>query len=222
MNLNINKLEKKLNLSIRNKNLFVQALTHKSSNPKINNEKLEFLGDRVIGLILSKKLFDLYPTVNEGILDKRFAKLVNKNTCAKIFWSIDACDLIILGDSSKKIKKKDEKILSDTCEALIGAIYLEKGYNFTEKYVLNLWKKEITKSNVTLIDSKSELQEYSLKLYKTLPIYKKEHSSGPQHSPLFSVSVKINAFKKFTAKGSSIKIAQQNAAKKLLIYINNK
>ena len=106
MTINILKLEKKLNLIIKNKDLFIKALTHKSSSLLINNEKLEFLGDRVIGLLLSKKLFDLYPNENEGILDKRLAKLVNKNTCAKVFQTIGINDLIILGSSYTKLKKK--------------------------------------------------------------------------------------------------------------------
>ena len=89
MNKKILNLEKKINIISSNKNLLLQALTHKSSNPEFNNEKLEFLGDRVIGLILSKKLFDLYPKVNEGVLDKRFAKLVNRKTCSSIAWKLD-------------------------------------------------------------------------------------------------------------------------------------
>jgi len=219
---NITKLEKKLNIVINNKNIFLRALTHKSSNLEFNNEKLEFLGDRVIGLILSKKLYDLYPKVDEGILDKRFAKLVNKKTCALIFWKMDIHNLVILGDTHKKLNRDDEKILSDTCEALIGAIYLEKGFKITEKIVLKMWKKEISKSNVTIVDPKTMLQEHSLKLYKKLPIYKSEHSKGTPHNPIFKVSVKIIGSKKFVGEGSSKKAAQQNAAKSLLTSINIK
>ena len=91
---------------MQNKSLLIEALTHKSANQKINNEKLEFLGDRVIGLILSKKLIDLYPNKAEGDLDKRFAKLVNRKTCASIAWSIGIKDFIILGDTKKKINRK--------------------------------------------------------------------------------------------------------------------
>ena len=84
MNEKIKNIEKSLSIKIRNKSLLIEALTHKSANREFNNEKLEFLGDRVIGLILSKKLIDLYPNKDEGILDKRFAKLVNRKTCANI------------------------------------------------------------------------------------------------------------------------------------------
>ena len=172
--------------------------------------------------ILSKKLYDLYPRVDEGILDKRFAKLVNKKTCALIFWKLDIHNLIILGDTHKKLGRDDEKILSDTCEALIGAIYLEKGFKLTEKIVLKMWKKEISKSNVTVVDPKTMLQEYSLKLYKKLPIYKSEQLKGKPHNPIFKVSVKIIGSKKFVGEGNSKKVAQQNAAKSLLSNINIK
>ena len=219
MNLNIQKLEKGLRIKIKNRALLVEALTHKSANQKIDNEKLEFLGDRVIGLILSKKLFDLYPTVDEGSLDKRFASLVNRKTCATIFWSLNLHKFVLLGDMYKNLKRSDEKILSDTCEALIGAIYIEKSFNYTEKLVLKLWKNEINKSTVTIIDPKSQLQEYSLKKFNKLPVYSQESQTGPNHNPLFKISVKIRHSKKTFGSGSSKKIAQQNAAKKLLSYI---
>ena len=99
---NIFKFQKDLKIKFKNKSLLVAALTHKSSNQKKNNEKLEFLGDRVIGLVLSKKLFDLYPNENEGVLDKRFAILVRKKTCSDIAWSIGIQDCIIVGNQKKK------------------------------------------------------------------------------------------------------------------------
>ena len=100
---NIKKFEKKLNINLKNKSLLIEALTHKSSNILKNNEKLEFLGDRVIGLVLAKKLFDLYPHENEGVLDKRFAKLVNRKTCCSVAWSVGIQNYIILGDTKKKL-----------------------------------------------------------------------------------------------------------------------
>ena len=99
---NIKKLEKDLKIKFKNKSLLIKALTHKSANQNINNEKLEFLGDRVIGLILSKKLYDLYPKENEGVLDKRFARLVNRKTCCEVSWSINLQYYIILSDIKKK------------------------------------------------------------------------------------------------------------------------
>ena len=109
MKLDIRILEKKLKISLKNKALLYNALTHKSKNPNINNEKLEFLGDRVIGLVLSKKLIDLYPNEKEGTLDKRFAKLVNRHTCAEIALLMDLQNFILLGDVKKKLLIKMKK-----------------------------------------------------------------------------------------------------------------
>ena len=216
MNLHFANLEKKLKIKLKNKSLLLEALTHKSYNQKKNNEKLEFLGDRVIGLVLSKKLFDLYPNLNEGILDKRFAKLVNRDTCCTIAWNIGLQNFIIVGDAKKKIKKKDQKILSDACEALIGAIYIDRGFNFVENLVSKLWKKELLKSHITILDSKTKLQEHSLKLYKKLPIYRLVSTKGPKHNPTFKVAVSISGSKQFIGLGNSKQQAEQNGADSLL------
>ena len=220
MSTNTQKLEKILKIKMQNKSLLIEALTHKSTNNIINNERLEFLGDRVIGLILSKKLIDLYPNKDEGELDKRFAKLVNKKTCSSIAWSIGVKDFIIKGDQKKTINQKDEKILSDTCEAIIGAVYVDRGYNYVEEFVLRLWKNDIEKSHVTILDPKTRLQEHSLKLYKKLPTYRLLSSKGPKHKPIFKISVAVNKSKKFIGLGNSKKLAQQDAASKLLKSIN--
>ena len=217
---NLNKLEKRLKIEIKKKSLLIEALTHKSTNKNINNEKLEFLGDRVIGLVLAKKLLDLYPNKSEGILDKRFANLVNKKTCADIGWSLGLKDFILLGDKKKSIKRKDEKILSDACEAIIGAVYVDRGYNYAEEFVVRIWRDFIKESNITILDSKTKLQEHSLKLYKKLPIYRLLGSRGPRHNPVFKISVKIQNSEEFIGFGNSKKQAQQDAANKLLTNIN--
>ena len=99
---NIIKAEKFLKTKFKNKSLLMSALTHKSANQKNNNEKLEFLGDRVLGLVSSRKLFDLYPNENEGVLDKRFASLVKKKTCCDVAWSLGLQNFIIIGKQKKK------------------------------------------------------------------------------------------------------------------------
>ena len=104
MTTNISKFQKDLKIKFKKKSLLVKALTHKSANSEYNNEKLEFLGDRVIGLILSKKLLDLYPKENEGVLDKRFARLVNRQICCDVGWSIKIQDYIIIGNKKKKLQ----------------------------------------------------------------------------------------------------------------------
>ena len=153
---NILKFESNLNIQFKNKSLLIAALTHKSANQEINNEKLEFLGDRVIGLVLSKKIFDLYPNESEGVLDKRFASLVNKKTCSDIAWSIGIQNYIITGNKKKNIIKVNEKMLSDCCEAVIGAIYIDRGFEIVKNYILRIWKKKIDKSGITILDPKTK------------------------------------------------------------------
>ena len=216
MILNIHKFQKSQKFKFKNNSLLIEALTHKSANKKFNNEKLEFLGDRVIGLILSKKLIDLYPYENEGVLDKRFAILVNRETCSDIAWSIGIQNYIIVGNNKRKITRKDKKILSDCCEAVIGAIYIDRGYDFAKNFILKIWKKNIDKSDITILDPKTKLQEYSLKRYKKLPLYRLINSSGPRHSPTYKISVSIVGTKQFIGTGGSKQQAEQNAAAKLL------
>ena len=216
MKINHNLLEKKINIEFKDKNKLTKSLTHKSFNSKENNEKLEFLGDRVLGLVISKKLLELYPKEKEGVLDKKFASLVNKNTCLQIAKKINLDKFILTLNSEKTKNSPQDKVISDSCEALIGAIYLDRGFNIVEKFILDLWKEEISKSKVTLIDAKTQLQEYSLKKYKKLPEYKMISNTGPRHKPIIKVSVKIHNSKDFVAKGNSKKIAEQNAAIKCL------
>ena len=205
-------LEKKLKLKFSDQKIFIKSLTHKSFDSKENNEKIEFLGDRVLGLIISKKLLELYPEEKEGILDKKFASLVNKKKCLEIAKKINLEKYILVFNPKNKMIKIEDKVIADCLEALIGAIYLDKGLNFTEKFILNLWSEHITASVVTQIDAKTKLQEYSLKVFKILPKYKLISNTGPRHKPLFKVSVKLKNTKFFIAEGSSKKDAEQNAA----------
>jgi ribonuclease-3 len=212
MKINPTTLEKKLKLKFSDPKIFIKSLTHKSFDSINNNEKVEFLGDRVLGLIIAKKLLELYPEEREGVLDKKFASLVNKKRCLQIAKKIELEKyILVLNPKNKKIEIED-KIVADCLEAVIGAIYLDKGLNFTEKFILNLWSEHITASIVTQIDAKTKLQEYSLKIFKVLPIYKLISNTGPRHKPLFKVAVKLKNTKFFTAEGSSKKDAEQNAA----------
>ncbi len=222
MKINYNSLEKKIDLKFKNKNLLIQALTHKSFNPNENNEKIEFLGDRVLGLVIAKKLLEIYPEEKEGILDKKFASLVNKKTCLDIAKNINLASYIrTFNPYNKKIKIED-KIISDCCEALIGSIYLDKGFSIVEKTILNLWKDHIEKSVVTEIDAKTKLQELTLKNFKKLPVYKLISNTGPRHKPIFKVGVKLPYTKYFIASGKSKKEAEQNAAIECLKITNKK
>jgi len=212
----LNLFQKDIGVNFSNKSLLLKSLTHKSANQLNNNEKLEFLGDRVLALVLSNKLYELYPKETEGVLDKRFANLVNRKVCCEIGLSIGIHKYIIVGNSKKKINKNDEKIISDSCEALVAAVFIDKGFNFAKNFVLKIWKKNIDKSSITILDSKTKLQEFSLKLHKTLPIYKLLDSKGPRHLPTYKISVSIKNSKSIIGVGSSKQQAQQDGAKKLL------
>ena len=217
MKVNFSNLEKILKIDFKNKGLLVKSLTHKSYDNKNNNEKIEFLGDRVLGLVMAKKLLEIYPDEKEGILDKKFASLVNKKTCLEVAKKIELQKYILIF-KSKKIFLIEDKVIADCCEALIGAIYLEKGFGIVEKIILNLWKDNIKDSIITQIDAKTKLQEYSLKKFKKLPIYKVVANTGPRHKPLFKVSVKLPNSKSYISEGKSKKDAEQNAA---IICFNN-
>ncbi len=216
----IKELEKIIKYNFRNLSLLEKALTHKSFNNTINNEKLEFLGDRVLGLVISEKLLEKFPSEKEGIIDKKFANLVNKKTCSLIAKKIDLKKYIQLGASHKKLERSADKISSDCLEAIVGAIYLDGGLKSVEKFIFIFWEEFLLKSTFTLIDSKTKLQEYSLKKFKELPKYVFFKKTGPQHRPLFKTEVQIPHSKKIIGIGSSKKNAQQNAAAKLLKILN--
>ena len=216
MDKNLKDFEKIIDYNFKKKFLLEKALTHKSFDNINNNEKLEFLGDRVLGLIISVKLLEKFPDDKVGIIDKKFANLVNKKTCTLISKKIDLKKFIRLGSSHKKLERSADKISADCLEAIVGAIFLDSGLKAAEKFILSFWKKYLLQSTVTLIDSKTKLQEFSLKRFKELPKYVFFKKTGPQHRPVFKTEVQIPNSKKIIGVGSSKKNAQQNAAYKLL------
>ena len=209
-------LEIILDYNFKNSDLLKQSLIHKSFDNLNNNEKLEFLGDRVLGLIISKKLIEIYPEEKEGTIDKKFANLVNKKTCSNIAKKLNIKKFMFLGPSHKSLQRSADKIMSDCLEALIGAIYLDGGLKSAERFVLNFWKKYLENSILPLVDAKTQLQEHSLKKFKKLPKYTFYKATGPQHRPIFKTNVEIPNSKKTIGTGTSKKNAQQNAASKLL------
>ena len=220
MNNIITKLQKQLKINFKNSELLLQAITHKSFNSEKNYEQLEFLGDRVLGISLSEKLIELYPNEKVGILDKKLASLVNKNKCYEVGKTLNLEKFLLVGNSKKKIQNIEKKIISDCCESIIGAIYLDKGFDVAKKFILKIWNDYLIKSKIAIIDNKTKLQEFSLKLYKTLPTYKVISSTGPRHKPNFKVGVKLKNTKFIFSNGSSKKNAEQSAAKELLKTLN--
>ena len=207
--------QKKIGINFKNQKLLIKSFTHKSFNPIDNNEKLEFLGDRVLGLVISQNLLKFFPNDKEGDLDKKLASLVNKKQCALIAKDIELQNYILI-KNSKTNTTVENKILSDCLESIIGCIYLDQGLYVAEKFIIKNWRKYLNRSLITERDAKTKLQEHSLKLHKCLPVYKLLDNMGPRHKPLIKVSVKIKNSKNITAIGNSKKEAEQKAAKKLL------
>ena len=146
--------------------------------------------------------------------------MVNKKKCLEIAKYLEIEKYILVYNPKNKNIIIEDKVLADCCEGLIGAIYLDKGFIVVEKVVLNLWKDHISASIITQIDAKTKLQEFSLKKFKKLPIYKVISNTGPRHKPLFKVAVKLHNTKIFSAEGKSKKDAEQNAANRCLEVIN--
>ena len=212
MKIDYSNLEKKINIKFKDRKILIKSLTHKSFDKINNNEKMEFLGDRVLGLIIAKKLLEIYPDEKEGALDKKFASLVNKKTCLLIGNNINLEKYILTFNPKNKKVKLEDKVVADCCEALIGAVYLDKGFAVTENLILTLWAENIKNSIITQIDAKTKLQEFSLKKFKKLPSYKIISNTGPRHKPIFKVGVKLPNSKFYIGEGSSKKNAEQNAA----------
>ena len=213
-------LQKKINIDFKNEKILLKAITHKSFDSNNNYENLEFLGDRVLGLVVSKKLFEIFPDEKVGSLDKKLASLVNKNKCLEVGNLLNLKEFVITGNSKSSKNIVENKIISDCCEAIIGAIYLDRGFEVSKIFILKQWNNLINNSEITFVDAKTRLQGYSLKNFKILPIYKLVSNTGPRHKPKFKVGVKLKNSTYIYAIGSSKKIAEQSAASELLKKIN--
>ena len=220
----IDDFEKIIDYKFNNESLLFEALTHssstkvKSNENKKNYERLEFLGDRVLGLVLAEYFFKLFPDSNEGFLNDYFQKYANQDFLSKCAKKIKISDFI-------KTQKGDDldnnkSILSDVIESVIGAIYLDSNIDECRKFIVNNMLKIVSETDYPLKHSKSLLQEFCLNKFKQLPKYSMVEKSGPDHMPVFTVSVNINEKNTMLAKGSNLKNAEENAASKLLALLN--
>lgn len=210
------KLEKCLGYQFKDKNLIVEALTHKSYKKPYNNERLEFLGDAVLNLIVGEYLYHKFPKSNEGELSKIRASLVNETGFTKLAKDINLGDYIYISVAEERNNgRKKASILSDAFEAIMGAIYLESGLNNLKPIMLQLLENSYDKINLDVLfsDYKTALQEITQSMFGTIPEYKLEKSFGPDHQKEFEVSIWIDEKNYGTAKGKSKKLAQQAVAK---------
>ena len=216
----LNKLEKQINYKFKNIALLEEALTHssfKKNNLKIkkkNYERLEFLGDRVLGLVLSEYVYKAFSTANEGVLDSYFQKFANQDNLFKYAEKINLSFFIKTqkGDNLENNKS----ILSDVVEAIIGAIYIDTGLSNCKNFIINNIVDIDLINFKSLKHPKSILQEYCLDKYKTLPKYNILNKSGSEHQPIYEVSVYIENHDAVSATGVNLKKAEEAAATKLL------
>ena len=219
----VDEFEKKINYKFKNKSLINLAFTHSSFKNKKNKnyERLEFLGDRVLSLVISEDLFLKYSNENEGALSKRLSDLVSKQKLLEVANEISIKEMLKIDQFEKRnLKlKKNISILSDVCEALIGAIYLDSNLENAKKFISKYWKKKISKNILPPQDPKSLLQEVAQKKGLNLPKYILKNKEGPPHNPRFEIEVFLKGIRKFSAIAKTIKIAEINAAKKMVDYI---
>ena len=212
----LNELEERLGYKFQNIELITEALTHKSSKHGKNNERLEFLGDAVLDLIVGEHLFKKFPDVDEGDLSKLRASLVNEKGFEKLAKSINLGSYIFLSQAEENNKGREKaSILSNAFEALIGEIYLESGLKMAEKISLNLLHKAYPKIDLASVfrDHKTTLQELTQATVGETPQYILVGATGPDHLKEFEIMVKIADKEIASAKGKSKKEAQQEAAK---------
>jgi len=199
-----------------------QALTHKSylnENRDAgveDNERLEFLGDSVLGLIISDVLMERFPESSEGDLSKMKARIVSEETLARIAKGIDLGSYLYLGRGEERtLGKEKPSLLADAMEAVIAAVYLDRGYTSVREVVLKQFEqclKEVTLSDFAS-DYKTELQEQCQRIFGTLPVYAVVQESGPDHQKRFEIEIRINGVPFGISSGSSKKEAEQGAAK---------
>ena len=211
-------LMNQLGYEFKDKSLLKTSLTHPSFSKKNNYERLEFLGDRVLGLIISNEIFNIYLDDSEGNLAKKISFLVCKNTLIKIADKLMLENYFII---SKNIKKTSfDSIKANSLEALIAAIYLDSNFSNTYIIVKKLWNNYIQKINLDYHDPKSKLQEWSLKTNNILPVYEVKKKEGPDHNPMFTVNLKLNGKIYSIGVGKNKQDAEVMAAEKALKEID--
>jgi ribonuclease III len=216
-------LEDRIGYRFKDGTLLECALTHISGLKGARNragsyQRLEFLGDHVLGLVISDMLYRTYPKADEGELSRRLADLVRKETCAEIARTIDLGPAIRVGASEANAGARSRlAILADVCEAVIGAVYLDGGYKAAEELVERLWQARLQATAQPLRDPKTVLQEWAQARGLPTPAYREIARSGPDHDPEFRVAVQLPAFAPAEGLGRSKRAAEQAAASAMLV-----
>ncbi len=216
-------LEETIGYKFADKTLLERALTHISAlsggpqNRGGSYQRLEFLGDHVLGLVISDMLYRAFAKANEGELSRRLADLVRKETCAEVGRAMDLGPALKLGNSESHAGGRlRTTILADACEALVGAVFLDGGYKAAEKLIEKFWKARMLKPLRPLRDPKTMLQEWAQARGLPTPAYQELARTGPHHNPKFRVAVALPDRPPAEGVGSSKRAAEQAAAAAML------
>jgi ribonuclease-3 len=219
----LDELEAKLGHSFTNRNLALRALTHVSAGGGARGraetyQRLEFLGDRVLGLVVVEMLYAAFPEASEGELSRRLADLVRQESCAEVAaaWGAGAHVRLGSGEAQSGGAHKTA-ILADVCEALIGAVFLDAGYSAARDVVTRAWSERMRAPRRPLQDAKTALQEWAQARGRPTPLYREIARSGPDHSPKFVIRVEIDGFAAAEGEGSSKRAAEQAAAEVFML-----
>ena len=228
---NIQDIQKIIQYKFENIENLKNSLIHPSTfmNYKKNKnysiyefERLEFLGDRVLGLVVATLIFNKFKNYNEGKLSKKFSYLVQRDFLYNIALEINLENYLEFNKQKSPNISVNKSILADSFESLIGSIFVDGGYQKAYSFIERIWSPYLDELISDELDSKSKLQEISQKKYKKLPEYSLIKREGSPHSPKFTISLNALNFNNIIAIGNSIREAEKNAAKKLLSLINEK
>lgn len=205
--------------AFKDPSLLEQALTHPSAGSGqrtyASYQRMEFLGDRVLGLVVSESLYRRYPEAGEGELSKRHHALVEGSVCARVAERLDVGPALLMGGGQRARIRVSEAVLGDACEALIAAVYLDGGWHAAQALVERLWAEEFEAGRLGFVHVKSALQEWAAANGKTPPIYAVVEQTGPAHQPVFTVEVRVDGLEPARARGRSRQEAEKAAASAL-------
>ena len=217
-------LETRIGYKFADKDLLERALTHISAlsggNRAASYQRLEFLGDHVLGLVISDMLYRAFPRANEGELSRRLADLVRKETCAEVARTMDLGPALKLGNSESHAGgRRRTTILADVCEALVGAVFIDGGYKTADELIVRFWKERMLKPLRPLRDPKTMLQEWAQARGLPTPAYRELARTGPHHDPEFRVAVVLPDRPPAEGMGNSKRAAEQAAAAAMLTRV---
>jgi ribonuclease III len=217
---NIEELESRLGYTFKDSSLLNEALTHSSARNEHggrDNERLEFLGDRILGLSIASLLFERLPAAREVELARHFNTLVCKTACAEVAQRLGlGIHIAMAASEARSGGRRKDVILADACEALLGAVFVDGGFSAAESAVRRLWEPLLSPGEAPAPDAKTALQELAQSQKRGLPVYREVARSGADHAPSFTVEVAVKGLKPERGEGSSLKKAQQAAAEALL------